>query len=429
MSKSAFEKATDFIIEAGFSHIKIEMEADMGREDDEYECDECYGEGYVDCSACDGSGVVIAERPNGSDIEVECDECGGEGRIECEYCDGSGQRSGEEKWDTDTCEEWILNNVSDEARQALTYSKFYYDGSVDSEMTLTIPVKDAKYLTEYLTAFKALGDEIGHGVSTGGAGLHVAVIPACSNGYYPAPSGSLPVAKWNNFKREVTKLLPALFMLASVSDVSRPLNYRRPQVSSEEKYSAIFAYNRSCLEYRLFETCYDNPDMIKEYIEVIANTLRFYVDTNLKVTNLDKRFTLTDGENKVSRFYTTPDSIMILRNQLKYIKPEGKSVSELMKTRQVPNITELKKLQSAKKSQLRKTWYADKKRNEVVKKLPLTSEQLIRKDELMKYNNYTESDADCVVRGIRELQPLTDYINNRLSQSNGRYSPNYTLTV
>lgn len=436
MSKKSFEKAKDFIVKAGFSHIKIEMEADLGREDneEEYECEECYGEGNIDCSECDGSGVVNAERPNGTDVEVECDECGGEGRIECGYCDGSGQQYGNssDDWDTGTCNEWIKEHVSDEAREALTYSQFYYDGSVDSEMTLTLPVKNADYLVEYLQAFKALGDEIGNGVDTGGAGLHISVLPACSSGYFPAPRGGLPVAKWNNFQREVTKLLPALYMLASADEISRGLSYRRPQISDEEKYSAIFSSGRSSLEYRLFETCYNKPEMVMEYIEVIAKTLRFYHNPRLKVKALQKQFVIGDGERHTSRFYQTPDKISILRNQLKYLRPEGKSMSELMKSRKVPNMTELKKLQSAKKSQLRKKWYADKKRVETIKKQPLTEAQSRLVRDLIRdtYTSYTVETAELEVRGIRTpQQPLVDYLNSNLHSGQPSMSERYSITV
>lgn len=432
MSKTAFEKAKDFIIKAGFSHIKIEMEADLGREDNDYECDECYGEGYIDCCECEGTGVVIATRPNGTTIEVECEACDGEGRIECEECNGSGRMIGEDNWDTETCGNWIKDYVSDKARQALTYSEFYYDGSVDSEMTLTLPVKNAEYLEEYLEAFKALSEEIGNGLETGGAGLHITVIPAVSYGSYPAPYGSLDSKKWNNFQQEVTKLLPALYMLASADDISRPLSYRKPQVSDDEKYSAIYAYHTASIEYRLFETCYHKPEMIKEYIEVIANTLKFYDNPNLRVKNIGKEFLVPAGNGgKVSRFYQTPDSIMILRNQLKYLKPEGKSISELMKSRKVPNITELKKLQSAKKAQLRREWYKDKKRIETIKTAPFSE---IEEDHIRRYmlgSNYTapmtREQAENYIRGISPLAPLTEYLNSNLTPD--RRSNSYVIAV
>lgn len=431
MTKTAFEKAKDFIEKAGFSHIKIEMEADLGREDSDYECDECYGDGYIDCSECEGEGVVCAERPNGSEVEVECDECYGDGRIECPDCEGEGRRYGGDAWDVDECEEWIKNHVSEQARNALTYSKFYYDGSVDSEMTLTLPVKNAEYMVEYLEAFKALSEVIGNGLETGGAGLHICLIPKEANGRYPAPRNTLPADKFENFRTEVTKLLPALYMLASADGFSRSLHYRRPQISANEKYSAINASMRSSLEFRIFETCYEKPEMVMEYVEVIAKTLRFYHNPALKVKDLGMEFRLYDGEYQTSRFYQSPEAIKILRKQLAYLKPEGKTIAELMAEREVPNITQLRKSLATKIKQIRKRWYDDKKRIETIKKQPLTQQQLEEKKRLMSNDRFvgghTEQEADLIVRGIREQMPLADYLHRELYGYHGRHS--YTLSV
>ena len=417
-TKSSFEKAKDFIIKAGFSHIKIEMEADLGREDCDYDCPDCYGDGYTECYECEGSGVVMSTRPNGSEIEVECDECNGEGRIECETCGGSGELSGE-RWDVDNCKEWILDYVSSEAREVLTYSEFYYDGSVDSEMTLTLPVKNADYLIEYLEAFKALSDEIGNGLNTGGAGMHITVLP---NGKYPT-GVELPSDKLDNFKSEVTKLLPALYMLASSDGVSRGLSYRKPQIKYNEKYSAVYAYDRSSLEYRIFETCYDNPEMIKEYIEVIANTLKYYDNPELKVPTLNKRFDFMRGSHRVSRFYQNTDNIKILRDRLKYIKPEGRSISELMKSREVPNITELNKANAAKRKQLRKEWYDNEKRHKTLFDSELEPRQISGMEEYIR-SGYNEIEAKNMVLGIRKQRPLQLWIAD-----NFRASSEYSLTV
>ncbi len=389
------------------------MEADLGRED-------------ADCE-CSGHGVVNAERPNGTEVEVECDECYGDGRLDCDECKGSGRIYGE-SWDEGTCEEWILNYVSDEARKALTFSKFYYDGSVDSEMTLTLPVANAEYMVEYMEAFSALSDKIGNGLETGGAGLHIAVIPKETNGRYPAPANTLPADKFNNFRTEVTKLMPALFLLASADNNSRGLGYRTPQISSSEKYSAINGCNRSTLEYRIFETCYDKPEMVKEYVEVIAKTLKFYHDPSLKVETIGKTFNIVDGRG-VDRFYKSPGAIKILRKQLQYIKPEGKTVAQLMKERDVDNITELRKTLSSQSAKLRKQWYAEKKRIETVKKQPLTPEQERYKRDLLQdsYSSYSEEMADNIARGLRQQQQsLVDYLNSNL-YGNGRSE--YTISV
>lgn len=43
-------------------------------------CEDCGGEGYIECSTCDGSGTGF------------CDECGGDGKMDCDVCDGKGTR-------------------------------------------------------------------------------------------------------------------------------------------------------------------------------------------------------------------------------------------------------------------------------------------------------------------------------------------------
>lgn len=49
-------------------------------------CDSCFGQGYRDCYACDGSGTeVLGGR------EIDCQVCGGSGSLMCWDCDGSGK--------------------------------------------------------------------------------------------------------------------------------------------------------------------------------------------------------------------------------------------------------------------------------------------------------------------------------------------------
>jgi hypothetical protein len=63
------------------------LEDDSERED----CDDCNGEGTVecDCSCCDGCGEMECEDCCGS-CEVPCSNCDCTGKVECEYCDGHG---------------------------------------------------------------------------------------------------------------------------------------------------------------------------------------------------------------------------------------------------------------------------------------------------------------------------------------------------
>ena len=178
MSDANLEKAIRQIKDAGFSHIKVELEADLGRDGDRY-CSNC-DEGSVSCDTCDSEGYVDAERPNGSTVEVECDECDGEGYTSCHECDGEGYVGG--YYDEDWCDEFIRENVSQEARDHLTYGEFYEDGSVDSEFTFTIPIEHAAELPQWIEAFTKIGEETGNGVDTSGAGMHISVLPDYANG-------------------------------------------------------------------------------------------------------------------------------------------------------------------------------------------------------------------------------------------------------
>jgi hypothetical protein len=50
------------------------------------ECDECSGEGSIDCALCDGG-------------EITCEECNGEGQVICPECDGDGREMGDGEWE------------------------------------------------------------------------------------------------------------------------------------------------------------------------------------------------------------------------------------------------------------------------------------------------------------------------------------------
>lgn len=101
----------------------------------EWECDECYGDGYVSCSDCRGNGEEECRTCDGSGDEecsacdgegededggtcqtcdgnggVDCDECGGrgwsrcgecggDGSVNCEYCDGEGRGENEDRYE------------------------------------------------------------------------------------------------------------------------------------------------------------------------------------------------------------------------------------------------------------------------------------------------------------------------------------------
>jgi hypothetical protein len=412
------QKSISAIQKAGFSHIKLELEAQLDRGEGESECWDCDGRGTDTCSHCDGEGAIENEEYVGQSWRsnwVECDECSGDGSVECDACYGNGMRDGDSEYgDESTCEDFIRDHISQEARDALVYGNFYNDGSVDSEYTFTIPIEKSHLLPEFIEAFRTLGDEIGNGIDVDGAGMHVTVIPTEAGGRYPVRGFSMPDENLDNFANEVSKLLPALFFLASTDHRSRSLTYRQPRISDDDKYSAIYTHEGTCFEYRLFETCYDKPEAIFDYIAVIANTLKYYADPSLRAKTLGKRFGFSDGHN-LSRLYDTPEQLRILTAQISSLKPENKTIKRLMSERGiVGTIKEIHKKETAKVARLRTEYSEMRKMHDEVKKRPLSREQIRDIDYLM-LDGYTRDRAEDAVRNLNPLPSLREFINNNLS--------------
>jgi hypothetical protein len=74
--------------------VEIYDETDYIKE----ECHDCYGDGYLECGDCEGSGKEDCRYCDGEG-DVDCDECSGSGREECRYCDGRGTETDTEEDD------------------------------------------------------------------------------------------------------------------------------------------------------------------------------------------------------------------------------------------------------------------------------------------------------------------------------------------
>lgn len=352
--------AIETIKNKGFSHIKVELEAQLDRGDgDERDCYDCNGSGWARCSDCDNRGYINTEGTE--DGQIECQYCVGEGETECDECNGRGTNDND-SWDTDSCEQFIIDRLSPEARNALTYYNFYDDGSVDSEITFTLPSDKAHHALEVMAAFKALADEVGNGLNTENAGMHLSLLP---DGKYPCERGLLNRSFMANFRREVVKLLPALYFVASHDANTRGLEYRKPQVSADDKYSAIFTHGDTCMEFRIFDTCYDQPDSLLEKIEIMSKTLRFYSASKLKIGYKDFEFV---DANDMADKYRTPKAYDVLHEALPVVKP-SKSVDRLklergytFKKREL--VSELKSLLANKRAEYDKYLIEMKNQNE-----------------------------------------------------------------
>ena len=292
------------------------------------DCANCDGEGKVECNACNGYGYTEDDENE----RYVCSECGGEGSVECTNCDGEGEVNTEESrfYDTDTCQEWILDHVSKRAKDSLIYSNFYYDGSVDSEFTFTLRLEDAEYIQEFIEVFSALSDEIGNGLDTSGAGMHIGLLPIESKGYYPYDGERFNRERLANFTTQCELLMPALLCAAMSDSNSRSLHYRTPRVS-REKYSAIHVMDGTCIEYRLFETCFDNSRVVFDYLKTISETLKFYINPGKKVKTSGKTLEYLGGDG-MKTFLRTAEDVKIVKGQLRYILG-GRKISEFFRAR------------------------------------------------------------------------------------------------
>lgn len=324
----AFKNSISKIIEAGGFYIKVELEAQFDRGSIDKDCENC-NDGWLSCDNCENKGYVSVESSLKNIFELECRPCEGHGETECSQCNGRGQiRSGMQ---CSEIENWLEQRFSPEFKQALVYGEVYDDGSVDTEYTFTLPTDKCHLTLEAIHLFNEFGRYIGNDLDINNAGMHISVLPEPT---YPC-SISFNEIKMRNFRTEVTKLLPALYFLATPNETTRALTYREPYVSDEEKYSAIFTHGDTAIEYRIFDTCYQEPEKFLENIEVIAHTLKYY--SNEKVNVSYKNFQLFHGlayVDGLKKLYTNLTNYEALRQTLPLIKP-AKTIKKLKQERQL----------------------------------------------------------------------------------------------
>lgn len=239
-------------------------------------------------------------------------------------------------WSNEKCEDFMKENVSPEARRALVFGRFYVDGSVDSEYTFTVPIDGVYYVLEYIEAFKKLSeiasDNSVNKLDVRGAGMHIAILND-PDGVYPG-GNRLNAYCADSFRYSMNKLLPALYFLGTGNAKSRPLGYRVPKVDLRDKYSAITGHT-NVFEYRVFDTCYDNPKTFLDFFCVIAKTMQFYSRDKIVLPFFDTigKLQIPDNGYHLSRFYFTANHIKALDLGLAILKPDHKTISQLKKER------------------------------------------------------------------------------------------------
>jgi hypothetical protein len=418
----ALEKAIGDLEKAGFTHIKMELEGQTGRRvhRTEWTCTDCHGKGISVCSACNGTGAV-SNTSASKETYVECKTCHGASRGPCMGCGGSGSLGnfGQDE----VCGRFMLDYVARKlygktlvqmekeskkldykAIPLFNYASFYFDGSVDSEFTFTIPLKESKRLPVVVEAFKAMAQMMKTRIDVDGAGLHTAVLHKDCNGVYPR-NASMPSPNINNFSSEMQKLMPALFFLGTSGPVTRGLRFRLPRVS-RDKYSAIHIVPGG-FEFRVFDTCYKNPEAVFDIVQVIANAIQFYADPNKKVKPLGMEFEFDESRNIASYFNNIHD-LRALNATVKYLKPMNKTFKQLRLERHVTQT--IKVLESENKKVVRKLKDDYKRYVDSWQTLfdrPLSNAENTVVEELMAYDNDTREVAENRVRQGRQHSKIT----------------------
>lgn len=465
--------------------IKVELEAQFNRGRNGYTFCESCDEGWVTCSDCDGDhtwrceecvftaeGEVQewcgADNCNAYDGYRYCEYCD-EGSRECADCDGDYERRSDDDWDEVTCHDWLMEKLSHlglaEFREgdwlelshgvqtewhpigALAYAEFYRDGSVDSEFTFTIRFENEEsvfLLEDIVRLFRELGETIGNGIDVQGAGMHMALV-FDENCVYPGSMSDRQTRGYDNFRRSMTLLMPALFFLGAADDRSRGLRYRIPRTSGD-KYSAI-AFRNGSLEFRVFDTCYDNPVQVLDNLCVIAKCMRYwranYLDPGL--TKITRECTFgNENDNTVHRFYLTAQHIDLLNQGLAKIKPDHLSISEVKAQRK---FTANKRQalyaeqQRAKQAELEYKEYEERfkwqleiyKQQELaarIKRHSLNSNRPLRELNAEEVLATAQQEVETLTTAYRQSKKsLTRYVQEVLAQFNQTRQGQYVLRV
>lgn len=338
----------------GLTAVKVEFEAKFNRSRVQLGCDHCY-RGSMRCEACGGDGRIYDSLRS---TNIRCNTCQETGRVDCTHCDTSKRPN----WnDLDNVHDHILQKLVRHGLaeklprgeyysgtkkyrpiHPLAFSYVYNDSTVDTEQTLTLALdkpENVLLLPKLVKAFYSLKDAIGQGIDVSTAGMHMALM---NDPEWKYPSHELrQMVHYRNFRKSIILLMPALYFLGSSNEKSRSLEYRRPSVGCEDMnhddgHTSAINYVSGALEFRVFETCYDNPEAILDNMMVMLNCLRFWTKKYTrnylaKIAN-DVPFGIEEGED-LKRLYVTREHIDLLNRGLRMTKPPYYTVSEVKKQR------------------------------------------------------------------------------------------------
>ena len=249
-------------------------------------------------------------------------------------------------WDLDECHEYMMERLEElglsdgrNRRGALVYALTYNDGSVNTEFTFTLMLtktKDIFLLPKIIEIWNDMCQEAGGNVNVEGAGMHMAWL-SDPKGYYPGVITAASAKRFVYFQRAMTLMLPALYFLATHNETSRRLGQRFPIVKmsnaahGHDKFNAI-TYKGGALEFRVFDTCYDQPEAILDNVVVMSNAMKYwtnkYNDPGLSKIANNVPFG-NDESRRLERFYVCVEHLDLLHAGLEKLKPDYLTIDEL----------------------------------------------------------------------------------------------------
>lgn len=492
--------------------IKVELEANLGRprsdgwggcdcDDCQRQCPECNGawegercdnqcdDGYIRCEFDGCENGYLPNDSEGDEVRCPdgcddgwftCEECDNEGWYSnCEYCEEGYVTTEEEHQESNFssnkfCQEYIMERLAEyglatyddtksfvtghdgygshwHPQYPLTYAEFYTDGSVDSEFTFTLDLNESRsilLLPKFLDIFKEFAKEAGNSFDVGGAGMHMALINSedCS---YPTRENvtSTDMARFANFQRSLNLLMPAMFFLASHNEKSRGLNYRNPCVGNSTHRTAI-DYRGGALEFRLFDTCYDNPEAILDNVVVMGNVMKYWNDRfkPIALEKITRRYLFgVENSQDLERHYITEEHFDLLNAGLRLIKPayytigEVKQQRKFTKTKSFAKNAEKRRLKEAeieyKEYENRFEWSIETQRNQTMNTLIQSHRQvtpvskLIEEDKTKVLEELKKQADKKIEEYAQTKQPLSAYVEQKIQEFRNRRVGNYELSV
>lgn len=159
----------------------------------------------------------------------------------------------------------------------LTFIEGYNDGSVDTEITLTLPLTEEGVQNgqAIMRAFNRHIDD------TRSAGMHISLL---GDNAYTSDEQELDEAGLTNLTEQIQPILPFIQLLGQSGNIHRGAYYCSNRVgTSKQGYPAVYIQESKRIEFRFFHPCYDDPELLLHYLEVLSHIVAYYDDPSKKV--------------------------------------------------------------------------------------------------------------------------------------------------